>query len=821
MGKTQGSLINPVTDRPVTDYNTSTKYSEKLLKKIAHIFIKRGLLFFIFGFLLGRAFILSTLSPFSLPFFAAAFFLRRDRAPAIYIGVITGALSISIANAIYTFGIMSLFLVINKLLSKTFKNQFKALPYYVFASVLIGRNVWHFIEIFDITIYNVLICTVEAGLALVLTLIFFQSIPLIQFSKRKSHLRTEEIVCLIILLASIMTGTINWQIEGLLVSNILARFTVLLLAYIAGATVGATVGVVTGLIFGLASVEYISEMSLLAFAGLLGGLLKEGKRIGVAFGLLIGTLLMGMYGSGIEKLIISLYESLFATLLFFAMPKTLIINIAKYIPGTSEYSNEQNVYLRKVRDATARRVEQFSSVFDALAKSFSKVDIQPQIEDDAEIDLYLSRVTEKTCQTCFKKEQCWARNFNTTYDGLKGMLAELDSNGRLSPSAIKNWKSHCSRSERVFDVMKEELHYYQANHKLKKQLYESRKLVAEQLSGVSDVMSNFAKEIQKERENHEKQEEQLLDMLHSFGLEIDHIEVYSLEQGNVDIDITIPYCDGMGQCEKLIAPLLSDILGETITVHKEECGKDPFDVCYANFRSAKAFIVETGVAHAAKNGGFISGDSYSMIEIGAGKYALAISDGMGNGEKAHEESRETLNLLKKILQSGIDEEVAIKSINSILSLRSSEEIYATLDLVIIDLQDANSKFLKVGSTPSFIKRGRKVVKVQANNLPIGILKEFEVDVVNEQLKAEDLLIMMSDGLFEGPKHIENVELWLKRKIQEIETSDPQSVADLIMEEVIRAKGGQITDDMTVLVAKIKHNNPKWKSIPIHAIRNLA
>ena len=43
-------------------------------------------------------------------------------------------------------------------------------------------------------------------------------------------------------------------------------------------------------------------MSLLAFSGLLGGLLKEGKKIGVSIGLFIATLLVGMYGEGRDKL---------------------------------------------------------------------------------------------------------------------------------------------------------------------------------------------------------------------------------------------------------------------------------------------------------------------------------------------------------------------------------------------------------------------------------------------------------------------------------------------------------------------------------------
>ena len=131
--------------------------------------------------------------------------------------------------------------------------------------------------------------------------------------------------------------------------------------------------------------------------------------------------------------------------------------------------------------------------------------------------------------------------------------------------------------------------------------------------------------------------------------------------------------------------------------------------------------------------------------------------------------RKHFKLLQKILQSGIEEKVAIKSVNSVLSLRTTDEIFSTLDLAMIDLQNASAKFLKICSTPSFIKRGDKVIKIHSSNLPMGILDDFEVDVVSEQLKAGDLLIMMSDGVFEGPKHVENYDLWMKRKIKELKT----------------------------------------------------
>ncbi|WKB37192.1 SpoIIE family protein phosphatase [Terrilactibacillus sp. S3-3] len=187
---------------------------------------------------------------------------------------------------------------------------------------------------------------------------------------------------------------------------------------------------------------------------------------------------------------------------------------------------------------------------------------------------------------------------------------------------------------------------------------------------------------------------------------------------------------------------------------------------------------------------------------------------MGNGERADSESSDTLKLLSKVLKSGINETVAIKSINSILSLRTTEEIFSTLDLAMIDLQDAKAKFLKIGSNPSFIKRGNSVRMVDAGNLPMGMIEDFDVDVINEQLKSGDLLIM-SDGIYDAPKHIENKEAWIKRKIREIQTDDPQDIADLILEEVIRAGDGFIEDDMTIVVSKIKHHIPKWAAIPAY------
>ncbi|WP_184665341.1 stage II sporulation protein E [Texcoconibacillus texcoconensis] len=794
--------------------DSATNRLTKVRSWMRTVLFQWGLFIYLVGFLLGRAMILSEMLPFVVPFFAVIWMTKREHAKLAFIALILGTMSVNLSVAWFTVSALLVYALIQRTSELVLKKNTKAVFIHVFLSVWAVRFGYLTATEGMVSEYTWMISTAEASLSAVVTMIFFQSIPLLMERKRQRSYRNEEIICLMIFLASIMIGTIGWVVYGMAVESILARYVLLLAAFVGGAAIGSTVGVVTGLILSLANVASLYQMSLLAFSGLLGGLLREGKKMGVGVGLLIGTVLISMYGDSQTLVMTSIYETLVAISLFLLTPKSFIEHLSRYVPGTVEHSQEQQQYMRKVRDITAQKVEQFSDLFHTLSESFTAMEKPKKTDfDTKDMDVFLSRVTEHTCQTCFKKEKCWANKFEETYQYMEDLMQECQDEGGVRQGRLyHDFSNHCVKPDKVIQAIKDELKSYEASQQLQNQLTESRRLVADQLRGVSQVMDDFAKEIQREKTTHQKQEEQIGEAIADAGVDIDQVEIYQLDAGNIDIEITLPKND-LNESEKIVAPLLSSILEETIVVKHTEPSASPYGHDRVSFGSAKQFVVKTGVANAAKGGGWVSGDSYSTLPINAGKYALAISDGMGNGERAHIESSETLQLLRNVLQSGIEETVAIKSINSVLSLRSEDEIFSTLDLTMIDLQDASAKFLKVGSTPSFIKRGKQVKMVESSNLPIGMLHEFDVDVVNEQLKAGDLLILMSDGVYEGPKHIENDEVWMKRIIQELKTEDPQEVADVIMERVIRERGGHIVDDMTVMVAKVDHNLPKWASIP--------
>lgn len=772
---------------------------------------KWAVLHMVMAFLLGRATVLDELSPFAIAYFAVIYYTRKDLLASVGAFAVAGSLFSLHAHSAYIVAEIIVFLLIQKAMEKFERTELSFVP------VIVGLTTF-FVQLFayavnsaGLTWFTLTMAGVEALLSFILTLIFIQAVPVLSATRKSYSLRNEEIICLIILLASMMTGTVGWHLGPLTVEHIMSRYLILLFALVGGAPLGASVGVIAGMILSLADPNAVYQMSLLAFAGMLGGLMKEGGRVAVALGMLLGSSILSVYIGNQSSIMNSTWESVAAAGLFFLTSRSIRSTLAKYVPGTQENMKTHYDYAKRVRDVTAGRVEQFSEVFRQLSKSFKQLTEDGQTaKQEAAREHFMNAVAQKACATCYKKKTCWNSQFYTTYKYMTDMMSSIEKNEDFGKHDIPGeWKRACGKTEQVLPIMKQQYSLYKNDQHWKKQIHESRQLVADQLVGVSQVMEDLAKEIKREGQELFLQEEQIRRALEDLGLSIQGIDVINLEEGNVEIEIVHRYTRGFDECRKIIAPLLSDIIGETITVKKEQTSDRGDGAGVVTFGSAKEFEVETGVAGAARGGVLLSGDSFSTVELGNGKFAVALSDGMGNGERAREESSTALSILQQLLQSGMDERLAIKSVNSVLMLRSSDEIFATVDMALIDLYSAQTTFMKIGSTPSFIKRDGEVIPISANNLPVGILQDIDVDLVSVQLKPGDILIMMTDGIYDAPGYAVNKELWMKRALHEISAEQPQEFADCLLERIVRHQQGEIQDDMTVLVAKIERYQPEW------------
>src|SRR4029079_3302587 len=130
---------------------------------------------------------------------------------------------------------------------------------------------------------------------------------------------------------------------------------------------------------------------------------------GVSLGLLMGTSILTVYTGERLQMWTSSIETLAAILLFLLTPRVVISELAKYIPWTKEHQKSQQDYIRRIRNVTAEKVLQFSDLFRQLSKSFTQTTMSPENMEAVKTDYFLSEITDKTCQRCWKKEHCWTR----------------------------------------------------------------------------------------------------------------------------------------------------------------------------------------------------------------------------------------------------------------------------------------------------------------------------------------------------------------------------------------------------------------------------
>ncbi|MFA6808257.1 MAG: SpoIIE family protein phosphatase [Eubacteriales bacterium] len=256
--------------------------------------------------------------------------------------------------------------------------------------------------------------------------------------------------------------------------------------------------------------------------------------------------------------------------------------------------------------------------------------------------------------------------------------------------------------------------------------------------------------------------------------------------------------EALAEQYKSVSQVIGHLAKELYSKHNVEEGKP---LLWS--RQHRQYL-DMGVATFIKSGNGISGDNYNSVPLSSGKNAIIVCDGMGVGEEAARMSSAALTILEQLLCTGFEPEGAVKALNSILVLRSPEETFVTIDMAILDMESEKARLVKIGAAPTFIKKSGKVRVVKTSSLPVGILNEIEIPVVDINFKNETIVIV-TDGVIDVCKNNEDNESWIRKLIEITEVSSAQELADLIVSEARKLSGGHMEDDGVVLVVKRKEN----------------
>lgn len=211
-----------------------------------------------------------------------------------------------------------------------------------------------------------------------------------------------------------------------------------------------------------------------------------------------------------------------------------------------------------------------------------------------------------------------------------------------------------------------------------------------------------------------------------------------------------------------------------------------------------------GAVKITKDKETISGDNYTCATEDNGQFFMCLSDGMGSGLEACQESESIVDTLEQLVEAGFSGETAARMVNSVLNLKTKNGRFSTVDISMVDLYSGMCHFLKAGAATTFIKRDHWVEAISSTSLALGLVQQADFESSTKKLYEGDFLIMVTDGVLDALPEGQAEEI-MKEIILQTNASAAQELGRGILERVLTYSGYCATDDMTVLAAGLWRN----------------
>lgn len=704
-------------------------------------------------------------------------------------------------------------------------NEKRRLGLRVFLSVLLVQIVPMFFRNFYV--YDLLTSIMLAIASFVFYKIFANSIPIIKDLGRKTVFSVEEVMGTSLLLAISVCAFGDFSIFGFSIKNILSILIVLILGWKNGMLIGATSGVTIGVTLGIIGGSEPILVASYAISGMIAGLFNRLGKVGVVIGFILGNIALTYVENGNTVSIILIQEILIAFLGLLAVPKRVKIDIAdfygreKLLPETTGISLTEN-------DDTIFKLNSMSEAISDMAKSYqeaastvvSEEDLKEQELSNEQIFQEELKINLQEIEDNMLYEEI-EENQNGIVDDIfhhllqkeviteKELVAILEEHNNYLVGFYEKNEQVIEDVSKMIKAINSAYRMSKLNFVWKKKMEESKKTVSSQLEGVSQAISHLADEMKENVEQEDPfatQKQEIQALLKEKDINIEQIKIKQTYTGKYFIEVYTKLCDEIDgtKCDiKKISKILTKVLKDKFLIQNQECGlRENKPQCKFTYMSDDKYKLQVGVASATKADSPVSGDSHIETKLEDGKYLVAISDGMGSGPEAMKSSKIAIKMLERLLKAGFEKEVSMQLINSTLAATSKEDMYATLDIQILDLFSGNMEFMKNGACPTFLKRNGEVQLLKSITLPAGVLDRDDLIVYDYDLQEGDIIVMCSDGIIEANSEYLNKELWVKYLLEDISSDDAQQIANIILEEAIDSDYGRQKDDMTVLVSRI-------------------
>lgn len=438
----------------------------------------------------------------------------------------------------------------------------------------------------------------------------------------------------------------------------------------------------------------------------------------------------------------------------------------------------------RCREEVSEKLYRMSEVFREIESAFTALDDGP--DEGAMKKRMLDEAKQSMCRSCPKAEICKKsgvyRGFAALIETgcLKGKVGFID----LTADVTRNCKDPSGLTETVNKLLYE----YRKSTLEAENAKNGRRLLAEQAKGVAEALKTRAAEFCRESGNNPELEKKLADALAADGVSCPEVSIRG--DGQREVALTLVGCKNFAPVRKRAEQTIGGkyMLKSKTQYDGEKCA-------YLLVRPPR-YDAAFGVAFAVKDGESVSGDTHSVIKINEHRFLMALSDGMGSGQYARRVSETAISLIEAFCKSEMPQDVMLDTINKLLCFNRDER-FTCIDAATVDLNTLSASFVKIGSPVGLIVRKGEIKILESRSLPLGILDNLRPATSREQLKKNDIVVFMSDGVtscFDGVTDLYDY-------IGTLKPLNPQALADDIL-AAAKARASGAPDDMTVLCVRL-------------------
>jgi len=570
---------------------------------------------------------------------------------------------------------------------------------------------------------------------------------------------------------------------GVSLGRVIAQLLLMLVSFSAGLSFGCTVGTVFGLGMDLVSGGVPFFTLSYAFSGLLSGVFDRHGRLMFTLSFVLATAVAAASVWGFAQQYFALVETFCASVIFMLLPTALTVKVGAIMKPAECGKGESGL-----RRYVSRRVMNLSRAYSGMYEVVRR-NVETE-HNDADPAKLFDRAADSVCVGCRDKNRCWNRDYMDTLSAMNDAIAAINKSGRLRLGDIPaHFAEKCRSPEAFVAAVNAELRAVSYRRQFAEVLRESRSTAWGQYRDFAEMLESISAELQSTDGADRLAERRLIRYLRSLDIDAD----------------TAVFRDSGGRLRAVIesgslAPLyrddnylekLSQVLGLRLCKPhvSENAGK-------LTLLEAEPLAVSVGIAAMKKKGEKVSGDRGTYFKTDSGVLCVILSDGMGCGEAAANDSREVIEILERFLRSGAEPAVAMKLLNSVMLLKTEENWgFATADLMCVDLFTGETSFYKYGAAPSYVMSGKSISRIKCRSFAPGLGTDGEPDTVKMRLKPGSTAIIASDGVL-GDDNDE----WL-REILDSATDDMKLLARDTLRGAERIYGD--CDDMTVLAVRVE------------------